>query len=96
MIGWLSGTVRELDPAGSILLETNGIGYDVAVSMQALCSMQQGEAASLSIHPYVREDQLSLFCFLSSSDRDVLPKTHQRLGYLRPNSTESDVRHADQ
>jgi len=80
VIGWLSGTVRELDPSGSILLETNGVGYDVAVSMQALCTLKQGEAASLYIHTYVREDQLSLFGFLSSSDRELFRKLNSVSG----------------
>ena len=80
MIGWLSGSVRELDPGGSILLETNGVGYDVAVSMQALCTLKQGETASLYIHTYVREDQLSLFGFLSNSDRELFRKLNSVSG----------------
>ncbi len=80
MIGWLSGSVRELDPGGSILLETNGIGYDVAVSMQTLCTLKQGESAVLYIHTYVREDQLSLFGFLSSSDRELFRKLNSVSG----------------
>ena len=74
MIGWLSGTVRELDPGGSILLETDGVGYDVAVSMQTLCTLKQGERACLYVHTYVREDQLSLFGFLNSGDRELFRK----------------------
>jgi Holliday junction DNA helicase RuvA len=80
VIGWLSGIVRELDPGGSILLETNGIGYDVAVSMQALCTLKQGEKSSLYIHTYVREDQLSLFGFLSSNDRGLFRKLNSVSG----------------
>ena len=80
MIGWLSGSVRELDPSGSILLETTGIGYDVAVSMQTLCTLKQGETTSLYIHTYVREDQLSLFGFLSSSDRELFRKLNSVSG----------------
>ena len=74
MIGWLSGTIRELDPTGSVLLETNGIGYDVAVSMQSLCTLKQGQAASLYIHTYVREDQLALFGFTSAQERQLFRK----------------------
>ena len=74
MIGWLSGTVRELDPTGSILLETHDVGYDVAVSMQSLCTLKQGEKASLYIHTYVREDQLSLFGFTSIQERQLFRK----------------------
>ncbi|MCF7822009.1 MAG: Holliday junction branch migration protein RuvA [Mariprofundaceae bacterium] len=80
MIGWLSGSVRELDPSGSILLEVNGVGYDIAVSMQALCSLKQGETASVYIHTYVREDQLSLFGFQSSGDRELFRKLNSVSG----------------
>lgn len=74
MIGWLTGTIRDLDPAGSILLETHGVGYDVAVSIQSLCTLKQGEEASLYIHTHVREDQLTLFGFLSTQERDLFRK----------------------
>ncbi|MDX8407877.1 MAG: OB-fold domain-containing protein, partial [Mariprofundaceae bacterium] len=29
MIGWLKGNIRELDPAGLLLIDTGGIGYEV-------------------------------------------------------------------
>jgi len=74
MIGWLHGKVRDLDPTGSILLETQGVGYDVSVSIQSLASLKQGEQASLYIHTYVREDQLTLFGFLSTSERELFRK----------------------
>ncbi|MES0371249.1 MAG: Holliday junction branch migration protein RuvA [Mariprofundaceae bacterium] len=74
MIGWLTGTIRDLDPAGSILLETHGVGYDVAVSIQALCTLKQGEQASLYIHSHVREDQFTLFGFNSIQERELFRK----------------------
>lgn len=69
MIGWLSGKVRELDPAGSVLLEVGGVGYDVVVSMQTLCGLEHGAQAELFIHTHVREDQLMLFGFASQRER---------------------------
>ncbi len=74
MIGWLTGTVRDLDPTGSILLETHGVGYDVTVSMQALCTLKQGEKADLYIHSHVREDQFTLFGFLTPHERELFRK----------------------
>ncbi|PIP02917.1 MAG: Holliday junction branch migration protein RuvA, partial [Zetaproteobacteria bacterium CG23_combo_of_CG06-09_8_20_14_all_54_7] len=74
MIGWLSGTIRTLDPAGAVLLDIGGIGYDVTVSLQTLCKLRQGEATELSIHTYVREDQITLFGFSSASERDIFRK----------------------
>jgi len=74
VIGWLHGRVRELDPTGSILLETQGVGYDVSVSIQSLASLKQGEEASLYIHTHVREDQLMLFGFLTAGERELFRK----------------------
>jgi Holliday junction DNA helicase RuvA len=74
MIGWLSGTVRELDPAGLVLLDTGGIGYDISVNLQTLCKLKQGQPAELSIHTYVREDQITLFGFSNNSERSMFRK----------------------
>jgi len=74
MIGWLKGTIRELDPAGGILLDVNGIGYDVAVSMQTLSTLKNGAVAELFIHTHVREDQLALFGFSSVRERAIFRK----------------------
>ncbi len=69
MIGWLSGTVRDIDPAGLLLLETAGIGYEVHVSLLTLGRFKTGSHAELSIHTHVREDQITLFGFESAQDR---------------------------
>lgn len=74
MIGWLSGKVRELDPTGSLLLDVNGVGYDVVVSMQTLCRFETGNTAELFIHTHVREDQLMLFGFASQRERALFRK----------------------
>ncbi len=74
MIGWLSGTIRELDPAGSVLLDIGGIGYDVSVNLQTLCKLKQGQSAELSIHTHVREDQITLFGFSNNSERSMFRK----------------------
>jgi len=74
MIGWLSGTVRELDHVGLIMLDVSGVGYEVAVSLQTLCKFKQGEKAELSIHTYVREDQITLFGFSDSGERALFRK----------------------
>jgi Holliday junction DNA helicase RuvA len=74
MIGWLSGTIRELDPAGLVLLDIGGIGYDVTVSLQTLCRLKQGQPAELSIHTHVREDQITLFGFANAVERTMFRK----------------------
>jgi len=74
LIGWLSGIVRELDPSGLVIIETGGIGYEVSLSLQTLCKLKQGEMAELSIHTYVREDQITLFGFANAAERALFRK----------------------
>ncbi|MDQ6990935.1 MAG: Holliday junction branch migration protein RuvA [Mariprofundaceae bacterium] len=80
MIGWLSGEIRELDPIGSILLDVHGVGYDITVSLQTLSNLQIGQAAELSIHTHVREDQFLLFGFASSEERSLFRQLNKVTG----------------
>jgi len=80
MIGWLSGKVRELDPIGMVLIDVHGVGYDVSVSLQTLCNFKVGDLVSLSIHTYVREDQLVLFGFADSNERSTFRKLNKVTG----------------
>jgi len=74
MIGWLSGTINEIDPAGTVILATGGVGYEITMSLQTLCKLKQGEKAELSIHTHVREDQITLFGFGNASERSMFRK----------------------
>ena len=70
MIGRLKGIV---DSYGEdyIILDVNGVGYLVHCSARTLQSLPAtGEAATLSIETYVREDQIKLFGFLSDAERE--------------------------
>jgi len=74
MIGWLSGTIKEIDPLGTVILDTGGVGYEITMSLQTLCKLQQGAKAELSIHTHVREDQITLFGFGNGSERSMFRK----------------------
>jgi len=74
MIGWLSGTINEIDPAGTVILATGGVGYEITMSLQTLCKLKQGDKAELSIHTHVREDQITLFGFGNASERGMFRK----------------------
>jgi len=74
MIGWLSGTIKEIDPAGTVILATGGVGYEITMSLQTLCKLELGTAAELSIHTHVREDQITLFGFANASERSMFRK----------------------
>ena len=69
MIGKLKGIV---DSFGTdfIILDVNGVGYQVHCSARTLGALPSpGEAATLSIETYVREDQIKLFGFASDAER---------------------------
>jgi holliday junction DNA helicase RuvA len=69
MIGKLRGIV---DSYGEdyIILDVNGVGYQVHCSVRTFQALPApGDAATLSIETYVREDQIKLFGFASDSER---------------------------
>jgi Holliday junction DNA helicase RuvA len=71
MIGRLSGTLASVG-VDSVLVEVNGVGYDVAVSSRTSIELSGvGSEIVLHTHLYVREDQMALFGFTTSDDRDL-------------------------
>jgi Holliday junction DNA helicase RuvA len=72
MIGWLCGVVRRREPAGLVILDVGGVGYQLAVSLQALAAVPEvGAACELWVHTHVREDALDLYGFASLEERQV-------------------------
>ncbi|OGA03870.1 MAG: Holliday junction DNA helicase RuvA [Betaproteobacteria bacterium RIFCSPLOWO2_02_FULL_62_17] len=71
MIGRLSGVLLERNPP-QILVDANGIGYDVEVSMSTFYNLPAtGERVTLFTHLLVREDAHLLYGFASESERKV-------------------------
>jgi Holliday junction DNA helicase RuvA len=71
MIGRLRGIIVETSHE-SIVLEVGGVGYQIAVTPRALSDLPGvGEEVVLHTHLHVREDQLALFGFGSSADKDL-------------------------
>lgn len=69
MIGRLSGRLAAKQPP-SILLDVNGVGYEIDVSMNTFCELPALDApVTLQIHMAVREDGHFLYGFLSESER---------------------------
>src|ERR671927_887118 len=70
MIGKLKGVV---DSYGEdfVIVDIGGVGYEVHCSARTLQALPAaGEAATLSIETYVREDQIKLFGFMSDAERE--------------------------
>lgn len=70
MIGKLKGVI---DSYGEdyVILDVGGVGYQVHCSARTLQALPApGEAATLSIETYVREDQIKLFGFATDMERE--------------------------
>jgi Holliday junction DNA helicase RuvA len=70
MIGKLKGLI---DSYGEdyVILDVQGVGYQVHCSSRTLQALPQaGEAATLAIETYVREDQIKLFGFRTDVERE--------------------------
>lgn len=68
MIEYLKGRLIEKNPAFAVL-ECNGIGYYVNISVHTYESMGSEELTKLFIHEVIREDSRSIFGFAQSSER---------------------------
>ncbi|MCO4317647.1 Holliday junction branch migration protein RuvA [Phyllobacterium sp. 21LDTY02-6] len=70
MIGKLKGTVDEIGE-DHVILDVHGVGYVAYCSMRTLSSLPgAGEAATLLIETYVREDLIRLYGFGTVLERE--------------------------
>ena len=70
MIGKLRGLIDSY-AEDFVILDVGGVGYQVHCSARTLQALPSpGEAATLSIETYVREDQIKLFGFRSDVERE--------------------------
>ena len=71
MIGKLTGVLTEKNPP-QILIDCNGVGYEVAVSMSTFYNLPAlGEKVSLLTQFIVREDAQILFGFATAPEREA-------------------------
>lgn len=71
MIGYIKGSVEGIEE-NSILLENNGIGYFIYTSGKVIEQlMQSGGEVKIYTYMHVREDELSLFGFLTKEELDT-------------------------
>ena len=70
MIGYLTGKLISSKPT-QILLDVNGVGYSVNISISTFEKISEKETASLFIHTSVKEDSITLFGFFSQSEKEM-------------------------
>ena len=70
MIARLSGVMVERG-AETLVIDVQGVGYEVYVPRPLLISAPQGEPLTVSVVTVVREDAFLLYGFAQTADRDV-------------------------
>ena len=72
MIGWLSGHVVDRHNPGKLVVDVNGVGYDVETSLPTFFQLEtQHGHVGLHIHTIVREDALLLYGFIDKQERSL-------------------------
>lgn len=69
MIGKLKGTVDEIGEDHCVV-DVHGVGYVAYCPMRTLAGLNAGEAATLFIETYVREDVIRLYGFSTALERE--------------------------
>ncbi len=71
MIGRLSGTIEDREADGSVIVDVNGVGYEVFLPVGAVgrLSSEPAQTVALHIHTHMREDAMTLFGFATTEDR---------------------------
>jgi Holliday junction DNA helicase RuvA len=69
MIGSLRGEVLERSGEATVLIDVAGVGYEVIVSPQAFGELEPTTPAFLYIHHHIREDDQTLYGFLTRDER---------------------------
>ncbi len=73
MIGYLEGTLKQLD-ATRALVVTSGVGYEIHISLATYYRLEGKRDAALEIYTHVREDALSLYGFATSEEKMAFEK----------------------
>ena len=74
MYSYIIGKVTQKD-ANKITLENNGIGYEINVSNQTLDAITfENEPVRIYTYLNVKEDEMSLYGFLSNEEKDMFLK----------------------
>ena len=70
MIGCLIGEVLALE-APTVLLNVNGVGYEIDTPLTTFCQLQKGQKITLWTHLAVREDAQLLYGFLEAQEKTI-------------------------
>lgn len=84
MYDYISGVITELTPT-ELVMENNGIGYKILISLQTYSGIAQGEETKLFIYHHLREDNEQLYGFTTKEERRIFMNLIEVSG-IGPNS----------
>ena len=70
MITQLQGKLVEKNPT-NVVIDCNGVGYFVNISLNTYAALPEGEAIKLYIYLQIKEDAHTLYGFLTKAEREV-------------------------
>lgn len=70
MLEYIKGHIAELNPA-SVIIDNNGIGYDIGISLSTYSQLEGMTEAKLLLHEIIREDAHLLFGFATTREREL-------------------------
>lgn len=70
MYDYIKGTLEEINPTEAII-ENNGIGYNLQISLQTFTAIQSTKEVKLFIYHHVREDIQMWYGFYSKEERAI-------------------------
>ena len=70
MISYIKGILEDMSP-GMVVVDNHGIGYQMMVPMSGESFPKIGQEIKIYTHMHVREDDVSLFGFLSKEEKEA-------------------------
>lgn len=70
MIDYIKGTITEISPT-ELILENNGVGYRILISLQSFQVLQDKSEAKIYIFHYLREEAELYYGFASKDEREL-------------------------
>ena len=70
MIEFIKGEIRDINPT-SVVLENNGMGYLLNISVNTFSEIQSAETCMLYVYEAIREDAYVLYGFAQQQEREA-------------------------
>ena len=70
MIAYIDGKLTYKDPT-YVIIDVNGIGYQVKISLSTYSSLPDGERCKLHTYLHIKEDAHTLYGFTTPAEKDI-------------------------